>query len=138
MRYIIDLETDGLINQATKIHVVSVYNYETDKLYSLFGKKNITEFFSNLKETDEIIGHNFIRFDSQIVEKLCNITIKARIIDSLALSWYLYPQEKVHGLEEWGNRLGISKPKITDFLGLSKEKQEIINYFEHFYPKEQI
>jgi len=122
MKYIIDIESDGLLEEATKIHVASVYNLDDDSLVSYFGRKDITNFFSSLTEDDTIIGHNFIRFDARIIEKLCNIKLKPKIIDTLALSWYLYPNVKIHGLEAWGEILGVKKPEIKDWNSLSKEE----------------
>lgn len=59
-----------------------------------------------------IIGHNITRFDVPVLERILGIKITAKIVDTLALSWYLYPERHNHGLEEWGEDLGIAKPPI--------------------------
>jgi hypothetical protein len=40
---------------------------------------------------------------------------KSKIIDTLALSWYLYPNRNKHGLEKWGEYFGTPKPEIIDW-----------------------
>lgn len=125
MKYIIDIEADGLLDTVSRIHVASIYNCETKELYSIFGRKDITDFFSSLSDNDTIIGHNFIRYDKPVIEKLCNIKLNCKIIDSLAISWYLYPQEDSHGLEQYGYKYSVPKPKILDWKNLSKEDYQI-------------
>jgi hypothetical protein len=51
-----------------------------------------------------------------------DIKITAKIIDTLYLSWYLYPERQLHGLEWWGRDLGIAKPEIKDWHSLSLEE----------------
>lgn len=69
---------------------------------------------------DFIVGHNWSRWDIVHLERLLEIKVKAKIIDSLALSWYLFFERgpKEHNLDAWGQTLGIEKPKIIDWHGL--------------------
>lgn len=76
-------------------------------------------FFSEAKV---IIGHNIVSFDVRVFEKLLNIKINCQQVDTLALSWYLYPLRNKHGLESWGEDLGVKKPEIKDWHGLSIEE----------------
>lgn len=71
-----------------------------------------------------LIGHNIIRWDIPHFERLLGIKIKARLIDTLALSWILYPDRKKHGLESWGDTFQIQKPKIKDWKNLTQEEYE--------------
>lgn len=112
--YVIDIETDGL--DATKIHCMSVHGMETVTSYN-----RMTTFLSTLDITDRIIGHNFIRYDKPVLERLLGIKIKAEMVDTLALSWYLYPELPKHGLAHWGERLGIAKPEVEDWENASIE-----------------
>jgi hypothetical protein len=77
-----------------------------------------------LTEADILICHNLIRFDVPIFERLLGIKIKAKLIDTLALSWYLYPLRNKHGLESHGEDLGIAKPVITDWSNQTQEEYE--------------
>ena len=109
-----DIETDGLVS--TKIHVVSIYNPKTDKISSMTDVEAIKKFF--VENTCSLIGHNIQRWDIPELERLLDIKISCQLIDTLVLSWYLYPEKNRHGLEVWGDVLGVEKPKITDWKNL--------------------
>lgn len=112
---IFDIETDGLC--PTKIHVMSLTNGKNT--ISLTEYKEMKDFFARSIEQDKIlIGHNIQRYDIPALEKILDIKIKNNLIDTLALSWYLYPGRIRHGLESWGDELGVEKPKITDWENL--------------------
>ena len=64
---------------------------------------------------DVLVGHNIILWDIPVIERVLDIKIKSKFIDTLALSWYLYPERKIHGLEEWGEQFGIPKPPIIEW-----------------------
>ena len=114
--YVIDIETDGI--DATKIHCMAVQkddgHIEVHTLYD-----DMRSFLSGLSPDDNIIGHNFARYDAPVLARILKIKIQARIIDTLALSWYVYPELPKHGLEAWGERFGIKKPKIDDWENLT-------------------
>ena len=40
---------------------------------------------------------------------------EASVVDTLALSWYLYPTKVRHGLAVWGEFFSIKKPEISDW-----------------------
>lgn len=120
MRIIFDVETDGLIETATKVHCFCYYDIDTHKRKSLVDIQSIKEIL--LSDDLTLIGHNIVRFDIPVLEKLLQIKIQARLIDSLGLSWYLYPNRLKHGLESWGNDLGVEKPKIADWSNLTAEE----------------
>lgn len=75
-----------------------------------------------LLNADVLIGHNITRWDLPVVERILGIHVKAKIVDTLSLSWYLYPDRLLHGLEEWGEDLGIPKPPIADWENLTIEE----------------
>ena len=112
---IFDIETDGL--DATKIHVFS---------WSDGGEVQSTNYYDVMREVitgaDTLIGHNIVGFDLPVLERITGAKPKGTIIDTLPLSWYLYPSEMRHGLDDWGKRLGIAKPKIDDWDSLSYEE----------------
>ena len=109
--YVIDIETDGI--NATKIHCMSIHDGE--RVTNFVTYQRMQRFIDNLNQDDLIIGHNFIRYDAPIIERILNVKIQCQIVDTLALSWYLYPDLQKHGLEAWGERLGIAKPKVEDW-----------------------
>jgi len=112
---VFDLECDGF--NPTKIHCLSVNG---GKLKSTANYDNMRKFF--LQDNLVLVGHNISLFDLPIVDRLLGIEVKARIVDTLALSWYLEPDRKRHGLEYYGEDFGIPKPVVTDWDGLTTEE----------------
>lgn len=121
MEIILDVETDGLLDSVSKIHCLSYQKVGEDTIYSLTNYEDIKRLIQT--ENLTIIGHNIIRYDIPVLEKILNIKINAKLIDTLALSWYLYPMRDKHGLESWGDDLGVQKPYIEDW-----ENQSISDY----------
>lgn len=119
--YVCDIETDGL--KPSLIHCVSLYNMDTKELYSLTTYPEMTEFFYCLTSEDRLIGHNFIRYDKPVIERILDIKLQAHIVDTTALSWYLTPEgvNGKHGLAFWGERLGVAKPVVEDWENLPLE-----------------
>ena len=109
--YVVDIETDGI--EATKIWCLVA----DDQAYT--GHEEIKDWLLTLTEQDSIIGHNFQRYDKPTLERVLGVTVRAKIVDTLALSWYLFPNRNRHGLEHWGDDLDIAKPKIDDWENLS-------------------
>jgi len=120
--YVVDIETDGLIS--SKIHVMSVGFKNDDGDWEVTSTNDydaIERLMTN--EENTIIGHNFIPFDAVEIERVLGIEVKATLIDTLALAWYIYP-ERVgsYGLAAFGEDYGIPKPKIDDWEGLTYEQ----------------
>lgn len=121
-RLIIDIEANGLLNQATesenatKIHCMCYYDIDTGKSESFYNESDIVDFFMNSGDNLTLVGHKIITYDIPLLEKLLGLDLsKDRKIDTLGLSWYLYPNRIKHGLEEWGEDLDIAKPPIVDW-----------------------
>lgn len=115
MRIIFDLEADGLIATATKIHCLCWYNIDTKESGSIVGHDNITDFFFSHPDLT-VIGHKIITYDIPILEKILGIDLShLKKIDTLGLSWYLFPNRLKVGLNEWGIEFGIEKPEVTNW-----------------------
>jgi hypothetical protein len=113
---IFDIETDGL--DSTKIHVLSWLG-EDKEVHHTHDYEAMRIFFTEAKV---LIGHNIIRFDIPAVEKVLGIKVKARLIDTLPLAWYLDFYRPSHGLASYGEEFGVPKPKIDDWENLSPEE----------------
>lgn len=116
---IFDIETDGLIDEVTKIHCLSYKKVTKSSIISgsITKPEEMVTFLQNQKV---LIGHNIICYDIPVLKKLLKIPLNnISIIDTLALSWYLYNKEDKHGLEYWGNILKVPKPVISDWKNLS-------------------
>lgn len=121
--YVGDIETDGLLDTTTKLHVFS-FGKKVDGEWKIGSTNNhaaVKKAFSNPENV--FIMHNGLRFDKQAIEKIYGIEVKATIIDSLSLAWWLFPKRvKAFGLADFGEDYGIPKPKIEDWVGLSYEE----------------
>lgn len=110
---VFDVESDALLDRITKIYCLCYYDVNEGKSVTLTNYEEIRELF---KEKDVIfLAHNGIRFDIPALKKIVRVEEPEWLIDSLAISWYLFPERKRHGLEEWGEELGIGKPAIEDW-----------------------
>lgn len=105
---VFDIECDSL--NPTKIHCLSMSRKELKR--STTSYDNMRKFF---EQADVLIGHNILRYDIPAIEKLLGIKVKARLVDTLALSWYLEPDRLRHGLAEWGEDFGVPKPVVEDW-----------------------
>ena len=124
--YVCDIETDGLLHELTKLHVLSVGWKDSTgnwKIKSTNKEEDIKKLFENPDNT--IVGHFFLAYDLPALKILFpNIKFKAKIIDSLTISHYLYNDRSSHGLEDWGVELGFEKVKVgkDEWKTLSYEK----------------
>lgn len=112
-----DIEAKGLLdvlNSEEDFHVLSVGFKDGSGKWGIMSttkREDVLKVFQN--PNNVIVGHYFIPYDAPALEKMFNFKIKATIIDSLAISWYLYNMEKKHGLEEYGEKYGVPKVKIA-------------------------
>ena len=118
MTTVFDIETDGLLDEMTKIHVMSWSNDMGEVKHT----HDYDEMRYVLLNTGTLVGHNIIRFDIPAVEKLLGIKVNARLIDTLALSWYINHTRMKHGLEGYGEEYGVPKPVIKDWNTLTPQE----------------
>lgn len=117
--YVFDIEADGLLDEATKIHCLSYTSPGSDEVQTLTDYDEMIDF---LAEAKILIAHNAILYDKPVLEKLLGVPVNARIIDTLALSWYLNHDRIIHGLDSYGKDYGVPKPKIDDWENLTLEE----------------
>lgn len=115
---VFDCEADGLT--PTKFYVLSYE--EGGQVHSITDQIEMAEW---LVSQTLLIGHNISLWDIPQLERVLNIKITAKVIDTLFLSWYLYPDRQIHGLESWGRDLGVAKPEVDDWYG--KELSVYVN-----------
>lgn len=112
---VFDIEANGFT--PTKIHVLSVHDGSSIKSTASYDNMR-----SWMIKTEVMVAHNCVRYDLPALRRLLGVDTKARIVDTLALSWYLFPNRVLHGLESWGEEFGVPKPVITDWEGLSYDE----------------
>lgn len=119
MKYVIfDIEGNGLLDTITKIHCLSFRRYDNTTLIEKGSFTKYSDISNFIRQEEILVGHNIITYDIPVLEKILHIKINAELIDTLALSWYLYPSRIKHGLELWGDELGVKKPIILDWENL--------------------
>jgi len=136
---VFDLETDGLINDLTKIHCLVIYDSDTDTtiVYNDQGNEEpIVRGVQRLEDADVIVGHNKIGYDIPVIRKIYPWFMPTGfVLDTLLLS-RLYHTDILdidkkrsisnmplqtygrHSLESYGYRLGEYKGefgKTTDW-----------------------
>ena len=105
---IFDIEADGLIETVTKIHCLCYYTDHNGTIE----QGRITDYSLMKEYLNKIeigIGHNIVRYDIPVLEKILGIKCMFKLIDTLALSWYLFPNRTTHGLGDWGADFGIPR-----------------------------
>ena len=115
MKYVFDVEANGLLNQADKIWCITLYSLEesitktfTDELDNYH---SINEALNLMSEADMLIGHNICAYDLPLLEKVKGWKYEGKILDTLLLSQLLNFDRGGHGLAQWGDRFGIPKPR---------------------------
>ena len=100
-----DLESNGLLNNASRIHCMALHYCDTDTTeaynderiskdakYLPMGNRSITTAITSLETADTVVGHNIIGFDIPALSKLYNFfSTSARVIDTLLLSRLYHP-----------------------------------------------
>ena len=115
---VFDIEADDLLEDATKIHCMS-YTFDGKSYVSIYDYNLMRDML--LKQRG-LVGHNIIRYDIPLLEKILGIKIKAQLFDTLPMSWVMNCNRSRHGLESFGNDYGVPKPKIDDWKNLTQEE----------------
>jgi DNA polymerase I len=135
-KYILDLESDGLIPQMTKVHCIVLKNIEDGTVISCAnqpGYHSLETALDYISEADLLIGHNIIKFDIPALKKIYSgLALKptCQFYDTLITSRLFWPElEPIdrarwshiepkymgrHSLAAWGERLGVAKIKFTE------------------------
>ena len=96
---IFDIETDGLLEQTTKLHSLVIRDAETGEVLSCTDNSpdyhSITEGLKALEEADLIAGHNILSFDLPALKKLYpGFEPRGTVRDTLVMSRLIYPDMK--------------------------------------------
>jgi DNA polymerase I-like protein with 3'-5' exonuclease and polymerase domains len=138
-RLLFDIETDGLLYVASKIHCIGIVDVDTGD-ESSYGPAEVAKAINRLEGADELIGHNIKSFDIPAIKKLSKFPFQPKagqkVTDTLIVSRLMYPAMKAddalndkvpaeykgkHSLGSWGHRLGEHKGDYAE----QKRKQAI-------------
>ena len=137
MKYIFDIETDGLLDDVTQIHCIVLKDINTNEMLLLRKEDALNK----LSKAELIVGHNIIKFDIPVIKKLYPaFDFKGKIFDTLVATRLLFPDVKEkdfqrkdfprdcigrHSLKAWGNRIGNYKAEFdTDWKNYTPEMLE--------------
>jgi len=128
MRLIFDIECDNLLNQCTRMWVLTAYDLDTKKMH-IFKEGDLgwKELFNKAKKA---IGHNILGYDVFVLKKLFGYEFpkSCDLQDTLIFSQVLdYKRFGTggHSLGRWGEYLEFPKGDFNDW---SKLTQEMIDY----------
>ena len=155
---ILDLESNGLLNNASRIHCIALHFCEDnltetfnderisdDAKYLPMGNRSITTAITTLETADVVVGHNIIGFDLPLIKRLYPFfTYPPVIIDTLLLSRLYHPNlydiddrknpdiptklKGSHSLEAYGHRLGLHKGDFGKDTDWQEWSQEMQDY----------
>ena len=126
-----DLEANGLLDTATKVHCGVFKDKETGELFK-FRPDNIKEMLEFLDTADVLIFHNGTFYDFPLLKKLYNWEFKGKKVDTLVISRVIDPKRTLpyncpnktcgpHSIEAWGYRVGRGKPEYTEWDEFDEE-----------------
>jgi len=149
-RYFFDIETDGFLDTVTTIHSLVLMDMDTGEMFSYADEgfwgddkrkyRPVSEGLFRLSAATELCGHNIIKFDVPVIQKLHPTwEHNAKLTDTLLMVRLLFPnirdmdfrvrkqQEKrgvpptlpgkrigSHALEAWGYRLNVLKGDYSE------------------------
>lgn len=147
MRYVADIETNGLYHNVTEIHCIVLRDKDTKEVLTYFDKDigikptgSISEGVALLQQADLVIGHNWIDYDIRVlklfypeievdVDKIRDTYIRSMMFNPDRQRDPSCPPSKVtesgrkqigpHGLENWGYVVGRGKVENEDWTKLT-------------------
>lgn len=150
---VFDLETNGLLDAVTKVHIMVVRCLQTGRT-KVFREHQMVEGLKYLDSFDRLIGHNIIKYDIPVLTKLYGYNRPwHHLLDTMVLSRLIWADivaydltqrrnEKTffpahctgsYSLEAWGHRMGNHKagyegdPNIADPAERNARKWECWN-----------
>lgn len=131
---VFDIEADNLFYEVTTLHC-AVFSSLDGKEVDRFVEGQWEELKAFMDTCDVLIAHNCIQYDFPVLEKLIGYTYRGKKVDTMLMSRLQNPHRTVppqalkdpdankapHGLAAWGYRVGIAKPHIDDWMGMSEQ-----------------
>ena len=122
---IFDVETDGLLEDVTKIHCMVAKDTDLQTVYKAVGHDEVEDLFIELMAQGHVFaGHNVMAYDLPVLEKVLNLKFEGEVFDTLVASRLIWSnlreldsRKKVvkparygsHSLDAWGQRLKFFK-----------------------------
>ena len=138
---ILDIETDGLLEECTTIHCIVLRDLTGNvKSFTQPDKATIAEIFNS---NPSLVGHNIQGFDLPVIKKLHGLQYFGRVEDTLVTSRLMWPDLREtdfnrkgfppaligrHSLEAWGYRLDHHKGEFGKTTDWKEFTQEMLEY----------
>ena len=124
-----DLESDGFLDVATKVHCGTVICMSTGEV-AAFRPHEVWSYVDLLSQAKVILGHNIIAFDNPLLEKLLKFIWEVeRCWDTLVVARCLFPDRpQGHSLKSYGQALGILKGDFGETADWSQFTEEMFTY----------
>lgn len=142
---ILDLETDGLWPQVSRVWCAVAYDMETRSFLKFYENASIplseasedwplsylTIYLDKVATQLALCCHNGIGFDLKVLKKILNYEYTGEYVDTYLLSRILFPDIEApesdhggrsrHSVEAWGARFGHPKVKHEDWSQFSQD-----------------
>lgn len=127
-KYVVDIETDGLLDKVSKIHCIVAIDTETKKVLKFHNDLiierdgDISQGLTELSNAELLVFHNGIGYDIPAIKKLHPEFTHNKLHDTYILSQMFFPNEmERHSVDAWGKVFGRAKPKHEDWSTFSEE-----------------
>lgn len=122
--YVGDIECIGYLEEVNTFEDLHVFSCgyksgDTWQIKSTNKREDIQKVIGNPNNT--IVFHNGSSYDKPALIKM-GFDFKAEMIDTLAISYYLYSEKDKHGLGAWGDFFKVPKPEVEDWKNLTYEQ----------------
>lgn len=122
--FVLDVEANGFYFQSTLMWIIHLRDLDTGEKLSIYPFKDVAaplqfDQWMNKYKNPLVVFHNGLGYDIFAMRKHLDITFTVgpdtinnkpvRFVDTFYLSMYLNPDRQGHGIEPWGERLGLQK-----------------------------
>ena len=129
LRLAFDIEADGLLNDATKVHCIGIVDLDSDQS-NTYEPGQIDDALKRLSQASYLTGHNIVGYDLPLLRRLHGWAPSqgCTVVDTLIASRLILPHIRdldqqatamgdpslgklagSHSLQAWGARLGMPK-----------------------------
>lgn len=147
MKLLFDIETNGFLENVTKVHCLVIKDAETNEVTTYHGASLLAG-IDTLERADQLIGHNILKFDLPVIHKLYPgfVYDPSKVIDTLVCTRLIWPNvgewdaklvhngklpAKLwgsHSLKAWGYRLEKLKGEYGDTSDWQEFTPEMLEY----------
>ena len=145
MAIILDIETNVVddktfsdTGQLSVTDIIVAYAYDTVSAQAVGAVGDAVDDMKYSLENDLVVGHNFIRFDAPVLERIAGIKC-SKVFDTLIAAKILWPKRDSYSLDSFAKELGFVKPPLGDSVAEKMTRcQEDVRITNALYNRIQI